>query len=172
MWSPGLDTIFQLHLCQMRKQQTLLISCSLTSWGLHSRIALTLKVPTSYCNFITTDYLSVNPNLLQNYCSARQNTLLGKHDLHFSVPWYIILYFTKLKYTLFACASIFTNSPSIINNDCFLLDLSWKPQRPSVNFVLSFISVRIQVKIKQASLHKFKRIAIMTCLSTKLLKLI
>lgn len=78
--------------CQLWRQQTSLSSCSMTSWGLHSRTALALKVPTSYCNFITTDYLSMSTNLFQNYCSARQNTLLGKRDWHFL--FLVILYFT------------------------------------------------------------------------------
>lgn len=99
-------------------------SCSVTSRELHSRTALT---STSYYNFIATDYQPVSPNLFQNYCSARQSPLLCKLDLWgFFVPRYIILYFTKLKYLLFACASVFTDSPNIINNNCFLLDLSWK----------------------------------------------
>lgn len=151
MWSSGLDSTFQLHPCQMQRQETFQRSCSVTSRGLHSRTALT---STSYYNFITTDYQSVSPNLFQNYCSTRQSNLLGKHDLWFFIPRYVVLYFTKLEYLLFAWSSIFNQFPQGFQEQLFSSGYLLKRQRSSVNFVLSFISVWIQVKIKQASLHK------------------
>lgn len=133
----------------------------MTSRGLRSRTALT---STSYYNSITTDYQSVSPKLFQDYCSAKQSTLLGKQDLWFLLLDTLNCILPNWNTYFFSCASIFYQFPQHCQAQLFSSRSLLKRQRLSVTFVLSFISVRIQVNSKQASLHKFKSISLTSCL--------